>query len=980
ILDNNDSLGANTLNVFARNLRMVADSDAVGAGEAGSIGHAIPSPANEVDVQVDRLAAVSTDGIYVREVDDVLVDRVDPITVAQVRFRSTIDSVTFDALEDLRTRTISMATPNELGEISLRSADGTITINPGADASFGIQTRERGNVLLETLAGNGSDIVVNANILTKLGNVTVDARDDVLLNANILVSGFEVGKGRVNLTANNRLNDPPIEPRNDGVIMRATTLIDTFGGNANVTSQNGGDILVSRIDTVGAIAGDIFLKADGSIRDTYQTPYELTVAATIGQNQVTANEASGLSVGDRVQLASAAATQTVTISAIAGNTVTFVEPLTSDFGVATLFTSRLTGNLLDINAGKSAHLTGASVNILKAIIEANERLSEVWQTTNSSANDDGNNFLDRLSATTSNAILPPGAPGVDQTIDGLSVGMRSLRQNFEFQSRFEGDGYALFLKNDKALSVQSINAGDSANPNIYVETLGANNLNLNGSITSTSTSATHGGVVLVAGGKLNHNAGDIVTTAQISVGVYVMVKMIVSSTPLGSTPDLLDSTFYDAAQPATGVNRSTEFVVVSTAADNDAINRHTLQRVAIRFGEVSELGFIAFIGYADGNMEMFATTSNTGNSALPPSPNPNRPSSPDESMAGLFIRSTSFASTFLQSNLLLPTDAVLRRADNLFLFQGDKNADYEDPTSTFEDLTYDSKAILNVKSVGGGGIPMPTNPVMPPVPSPSLFVEAKLIPTVDVIPIIPVELGTFVEKKPSIEVYRVEYSDMNNDGQPDRSELPSSEDIIRRVGGDARGKTNITVKTDDGATVKIDLPQELQPSFTSGAPTSEDVAKIKQAILADPTKPSGAYTIIFEDGNGNRSVLDVFPVRDIPDQSSATDEPILVPATESEQKSDTKPAADPVDKGAMLPLRSSRSAEEWSIRNDGDEPQPRTASVAFLLSSMWLLKRRRKEEPTDAQDQTLEHVDDPTLVGFSRSDRRRRQFLRAIKK
>jgi hypothetical protein len=643
---------------------------------------------------------------------------------------------------------------------------------------------------------------------------------------------------------------------------------------------------------------------------------------------------------------------------------------------------RVVAQQLTIFAGRSAHLSESSVDVLVAQVGRNEQLVQAWQTTNAVASQEGNDFLNKLSETTVNSDIAGGSTRVSDTIAGLSVGGRTLQEHFEFQNRFEADGYALFLKNDKQLSVQSILAGTSANPNVYVETVGPNDLNLDGSLVSLSNSATHGGVVLVAGGRLNHNAGQIETVAQVGGGDNIHRMFI------NGTPDLLDTTFFDAAQPAGGANRSTEFVVVATATDFDVINMHKLQRVAIRFGVTDELGFIAFVGYADGLMEMFSTTSNVGSSALPATPDPVRPSSPDALLAGLFVRSVVFVDQFLQSNALLPTDAVLRRADNLFLFQGIKNADYGDPASTFEDLTYDSKPILNVKSIGGGGIPMPTNPVAPPVPSPSLFIEAKLIPNVDVIQIAPVELGIAVEKNATVQVFLITYEDKNNDGQPDREELPSTDEIIRLIGGDGKNKTTVTAKTDDGASVEINIPKEATPKLTSGAPSPAEVERIKQAILADPTKPTGAYTIIFQDVRGNRSVLDVFPVRDLPEQVPITDEPAIVPLRDGELKPesqpDPKPQAPVNDKGAsLLPHDAFDADRELVALNANDNlATPRAASMAFLLSSMMVLKERRRQR--NLQSFAEDGEVNPTLetnspVGFSKSDRRRRRLHRALR-
>ncbi len=146
IVDNNDAVNPNTLNVQATRLQMVATNGLIGNSDTGN-----PNADNNVaaiDTQVTTIAASSSNGIYIRELDGVTVDTVTTL-VSNVLFRSTEDAVT-DTLEDLSTLTG--------GPIKLQSVAGSIMVNAGAMGGSGVSAAGVGVVLLQTLANNG-DII-----------------------------------------------------------------------------------------------------------------------------------------------------------------------------------------------------------------------------------------------------------------------------------------------------------------------------------------------------------------------------------------------------------------------------------------------------------------------------------------------------------------------------------------------------------------------------------------------------------------------------------------------------------------------------------------------------------------------------------------------------------------------------------------------------------------------------------------------------
>ena len=111
-----DNLAAETANVTATTLRMVADSNSNAAGQIGS-------GADEIDTDVTTLAAISADGIYVREANGLTVDATGDITVQQANFNSTLTAVMDASLSDLRT--------TDAGAIKVVVDAGTLTVNEG---------------------------------------------------------------------------------------------------------------------------------------------------------------------------------------------------------------------------------------------------------------------------------------------------------------------------------------------------------------------------------------------------------------------------------------------------------------------------------------------------------------------------------------------------------------------------------------------------------------------------------------------------------------------------------------------------------------------------------------------------------------------------------------------------------------------------------------------------------------------------------
>ena len=179
--------------------------------------------------------------------------------VVRVNFNSTTtnlpdESRTLAALEDLQT--------SSNGPIKLVSEDGTVTIEPGADNTFGVSADGTGNVLLEA-RGAADDVIINAAVLSGSGHVTIDAADDVLQNSDIRTDGTG-GAGTVLVTAGN--NDQGMSPSTDGIQMADGTVISSPSGAIRLVADQESDIVLGLLDT-GAGTGFVSLLAERSILD-----------------------------------------------------------------------------------------------------------------------------------------------------------------------------------------------------------------------------------------------------------------------------------------------------------------------------------------------------------------------------------------------------------------------------------------------------------------------------------------------------------------------------------------------------------------------------------------------------------------------------------------------------------------------------------------------------------------------------------------
>jgi len=247
-------------------LSLRAGSGSIGQADTGNLA---PDTNDEaLDLNVDTLAANAETGIYLRELADggaIEVNQADAVAVTiddvqQVFFNSTDDEAdegnSLIVLEDLTT--------DANGPIKLVAEAGTITVEGGADTA-GVAAHGSGNALLEARGGT-SDVIVNDTVTSGSGHITLDAEQNVDVNAAVTVgtggdtvyvlSGADTDIDAAVTTDN---GDILIEAGDD---IRQTALVSSTAGDIGliaaqtVTQEVDGDITTT--------SGDVLVEATAS--------------------------------------------------------------------------------------------------------------------------------------------------------------------------------------------------------------------------------------------------------------------------------------------------------------------------------------------------------------------------------------------------------------------------------------------------------------------------------------------------------------------------------------------------------------------------------------------------------------------------------------------------------------------------------------------------------------------------------------------
>ncbi len=1011
-----DANGDERTNIIATSLRMEA-GELIGAADAGN---GTPTlNANAIIVDTATLAASGTNGIYLRDIAGNLAIG----SVAGFTVTVTTTQVNFNSTTSPTVRTRTHATLEDLeavnGAIKLVVQQGTLTLNEGGDGD-NVAVSAAADILLEA-RGIASDILINANanVLSASGHISLIAGDDITSLANVTSSS----NGTIYVLASNGT-------AGGGITMAAGTAITANNENIRLAADNEGNVTLALVDAgtaaVSVVAEGSIVDGNGGANNVVAGSLRLFADAVIELNgeqdtvaigngvgaigssidsletrvdRLAAQSATGLFVAefDSIDVTSTGVidverthfnstrsnqsdqslsdlvtTTNGAIQLISGDTITVLDGTDADgFGVVAAgmgtillqaqenvhihsiistggnitltatngeilatIGSNIIGNLLTLTAQEYAHLPNTDVNALTASITSaiDTTLTDPsWQ--NAFANAAGQNAI--------NDILR-GLGDPDPLAD--TPAFSDLRDEFSYVNQF-GSSYALFLRNSGNLGVAGVTVNGLLRADAYIETFNGN-LAVTNNIVLTSLIEDGAGIVLIAG-------DDLVVSANIETISFGVLQRV-------NNHDL-NAQIFDGGQQA--VPFSSEFVIALDAIASENDKSHVLQRVSMEFGSANEIGFLTVVHYADGTFQLFDSAEDiavlqAGSEFLFEPPVPGATPIAANFSPKLFARETAFDQDFLRDNFELPTDALVRRTFDFFMFS---NADSNNVAQIVDEAAF-AKEVEGVFSVGvNGGLPFVIE--TPTIQIPQVF-TAPVFVTVELPPQQPtpeVELPSQVQKDVDVAIYRVDYEDENLNGQVDAAELPTYEKVLDE---------ELDKKS-------IEARRVIKPSEAGETPTQDDIEREKQELLNDPNQPSGAYAIIKEDTDGNRTVLDVFSIRDWPEEQAAeevqdSDENIpRLPPLDS--KLDNKPA-DPENEFVPAPVEPSQPRSNDSSRLIPTERQPsQLASAGLLLGSLWMMRRRSEEESSSSERTDSEGMGHSQSPDYGRRARRRRQ-------
>ncbi|MCE2810962.1 MAG: hypothetical protein LW850_11215, partial [Planctomycetaceae bacterium] len=829
------------INVSAQALAMVA-SNKIGDSDLDSLPdinrHAIAT-------KVDLLAARSANGIYIRESDGLTVDSVF-VASSMVQFNSSTSDES-SILEDLTTTTE--------GPIKLQSLAGDIQINPGMAGPNGVSAAVSGDVLLQTLSSG--TVILNGVVQSEFGDITIDSKDAMVIGdkiktggpprlstiylrsdqnvtiaelntndsalwvqsgASIVLGKIQAGIAGVYLDAKDDIVSgsvlPSINVATRSILaMRAGGQIGPIVTQVDVLAATASDgIAITEIDGVTIGSGSIRVDQvhfNSSETERVATPEDLI---TTNGGSITLESLSGdilVEPGQTpgVGISASGSGHIVLLTSNNGNIIVKGDVLSGTGNISLgaadsvllgaqvvtagdMVLESIRGAIAELNeaarvqaddlllkSGRFAHLHDTTVNTLTARTLTNAVLSS-WQELNLQASAQGDDFVDALgtvSESTKNA----------------------LRAQYRFAERYQDIGYSLYVVNSKALTIDSVIAGNfvsgqmqSDKPGIYVETK-AGDLLVKDAVVSRSASSQAGGVVLVSGAKVLLDPSATLQSNYIQNGV-LQVQLI-------NNIDL-KARIFDALEkpnPAGGLF-TTRIVSRNIFSESNlpeipvspAPTKRILQGVATHFGSANESGFDMYIGYADGKLEGFGRqgdiyqrdNSKDGPVASKPQATGN---------VGYLERSNPFDGDFLNSTQEILTDVVIRRSDDFFIFQKDMPVGFDNfnapngPANTstgFYDLTVQTHRVPDVISEGSdSGLPMPPSPdiEVPKFQQPEPYIVA---PTVAIVTESPeYEEPPVVERKTRIVITRIKVEILEEGEDIVKSDPAKLEEVARGI-------------------------------------------------------------------------------------------------------------------------------------------------------------------------------------------------------
>ncbi|MCR9295448.1 MAG: hypothetical protein NXI32_22245, partial [bacterium] len=826
---------------------------------------------------------------------------------------------------------------------SLRAGGRIGVQDPGSTPLSNLQAID---TQVTTLAADGSNGIY----------LQQQSRDVSVDHVPLLAVSVAVQQVYLNSTTETAVASAAVNELSDLTTTDSTVELINQGGSIQLTDGEDGDRFA-----IQAGNGDVQLASQTHIySNSDELLTSLSSAGFVGQTEVTVADASEIMVGDEIILSSGETHQALIVTSISGNTLTLDSALTSEFpATANVYvnTAQVQGDHLRIYAANYVHLPNTRVNTLEAILfDAQNAVSEAGTLFyNQAADAQGQAVLDELEHSGVRRGTADGRPD-----PGM---LDPLRDAFSFRNRF-GDSYALLVRNAGDLTVNHQDFGQSlfisgVQPSVYLETTADGQLTVDGANALISSTSEDPGIVLISDDQLNL-PGQIETFSSLGADFNQEIN----------TLDLNALAFNGGENQLTPPVSTRVVLINVTAVEN--LTSHVLQRVSMHFGSANEAGFMTMVHYADGRLLDFddisqvAAVAGNNFTLVDPMQDPGAIQAANADPQ-LFARDIPFTDLFLNSNQLLPTEVIIRRSLDFFLFSTDASGQLVDEASYKQEV----EGVFSDGSAAVVIVPDP-DPMPPPMPVFPIVIVDNVVPLPFVTPSI--DLPVLTSGEIQVAIYPIEYDDINEDGQVDSNELPTYAEVLQEELSDESKRESITI----------------EPSQGGEEPTPDDIEKKKAELLNDPSQPSGAYAIIKTDADGNRIVLDVFFLRNSSEdmQQQSTDEamdtpqlPRLEPFQPQEFLRPQQPNSGSSNEGPsstedllvpppVEPPAPSNTDQSMRMQIDPvPEPSTKWAASGLLLGTLSILKRTnlRSGDASNPQSSLI-----PTNVDFGRHARLRR--------
>jgi hypothetical protein len=501
-----------------------------------SAGSVIAAAGNHLDIQVENLSARAGNGsLFINEVDGVSVGLI------SMNVERVLDTWALAATKPAASQE-DLSTQGSNGHIVLLADNGGIVLNGGSDG-VAVNANGSGSILIDA-QGGGSDLAINADILSTTGHITLKAADSISLAASVDITTSSAGSTSLNAETGS-------------LTMHGTTNITAANSSLRVSAD--GDITLGNMTatsvSIVSVSGSILNAAD-STKNVSATHLRLDAEQAIGA----ANRHLSTAVGTLSALASGNAAGTpatgLFISEDDSITVASVSVSVSNFNADATTTSVNDASQSDLIAANGGNLVLVSGGSL---------------TGNSSINAGGNLLLDVSGDLNANAAIGSNGGHLSLLATGALTQAAAGDISTSGSGTIDVQAAGISMADGASASTGSGNIRYAAS-GAQLGTLALGSLSTSGhvSLIGSTISDANGDSLNVSGNQLKLTATDFGAAGNLIETTITTLSANVASLYLNETDDLILGD--TAAQTVNRVQNDGSVSDQTDAAQSDLIS------------------------------------------------------------------------------------------------------------------------------------------------------------------------------------------------------------------------------------------------------------------------------------------------------------------------------------------------------------------------------------------------------------------------